>query len=268
MTDDSRCAERTFYLRAGGHRLRARTISPSGATPAGETPTLVFLHEGLGSIEQWRDFPCRLAQATGLAALIYDRYGHGGSEPLREPREMDYHRREAHDTLPEVLAACGIEAPVLIGHSDGGTIALLYSARFPEKPRGVITEAAHVLVDEVTLAGIREAVRAYEGGGLRERLARYHGAGTELLFRGWSDVWLAPGYRQWSIEGTLCAIRCPVLVIQGEEDEYGSALQMEAILNRVSGRGERLLIPRCGHIPHHQARETVLGEMTRFIAGL
>jgi pimeloyl-ACP methyl ester carboxylesterase len=259
--------ERTFIVQAGGHNLQVMSLDLPG-TPKGGEATLVFLHEGLGSIGQWRDFPRQLADATGLGALVYDRYGFGGSDPLRETRNGLYLQQEAHETLPQVLKSCGVDRPILIGHSDGGTIALLYAARFPGQPRGVITEAAHVFIEEVTLTGIREAVTAFETGSLREKLERYHGERTDSMFRGWSKTWLEPEFREWTMEECLAEIRCPVLAIQGENDEYGTVAQVQAIAGLVAGSGKLLLIPGCGHIPHQQAQERVLREMTRFVDGL
>jgi pimeloyl-ACP methyl ester carboxylesterase len=264
MPERFQLEERTFFVPANGHILQVSTLYHAGTKDAGE-PTLVFLHEGLGCIDTWRNFPRQLCEATGLGALIYDRYGFGGSDPLLEPRSAGYLEQEAHQSLPELLEACGITTPLLIGHSDGGTIALLYAARFPERPRGVITEAAHVFVEEVTLSGIRQAEAAYQAGGLRDKLMRHHGQRTDAMFHGWSDIWLAPEFRDWSVESELARIRCPVLAIQGEDDEYGSAAQVQAIASRVSGPAAVALIPGCGHIPHHQARERVLREMTEFI---
>jgi pimeloyl-ACP methyl ester carboxylesterase len=264
MPESIQFEERTFFVQAGGHNLQVMSLDPPGIPEGGEA-TLVFLHEGLGSIGQWRDFPRQLADATGLGALVYDRYGFGGSDPLQEKRDGMYLQREAHETLPQVLKSCGVDRPILIGHSDGGTIALLFAARFPEQPRGVITEAAHVFIEEVTLAGIRQAVTAFEAGSLREKLERYHGQRTDSMFRGWSETWLVPEFREWTMEECLAEIRCPVLAIQGENDEYGTAAQVQAIAGLVAGPGELLLIPGCGHSPHQQARELVLREMTRFV---
>ena len=259
--------ERIFETRAQGHLLRTMSIRPCGGQPD-DAPTLVFLHEGLGSIEQWRDFPRAMTRETGLASLVYDRYGFGGSEPLQKVRDGLHLQREDISCLSALLDACGVRTPILIGHSDGGTIALLYAARFPERPQGVIVEATHVFVEEATRAGIRDALKAYETGGLRERLARYHGDKTDTMFHRWHDDWLAPEFQEWSIEAGLSSIRCPVLVIQGEDDEYGTVAQVESIRNRVSGRVESIMIQACGHNPHHQARERVLREMARFISGL
>lgn len=254
----------TFFVRAGGHRLRARRIGAA----AGDVPTLVFLHEGLGSIPQWRDFPDALCQATGCPGLLYERWGHGGSEPLVLPRPDDFLEREAEDALPEVLEACAIARPILIGHSDGGTIALLYAAAFPDRPRGVITEAAHVCLDPVTVAGITEVVRLWQDSDLRARLARHHGANTETMFRGWAETWLRPERRRWSITGRLAKITCPLLAIQGADDEHGLPAQLDTIVAGTSGPAERCMIPDCGHAPHHQARAAVLARMTRFVRAL
>jgi len=261
-----RMEERTFTVQAGGHNLRVMSLSPS-ATLSADEATLVFLHEGLGSIGQWRDFPRALAEATGLGAVVFDRYGFGGSDLLART-DGTYLQREDLAGLAGVLDACHVRTPILIGHSDGGTIALLYAARYPERIRAVITEAAHVFVEEATLSGIHNAAQAFEAGDLRHRLARYHGENTDAMFRGFTEDWLSPRYRGWNIEACLPAIRCPVLVLQGEDDEYGTIAQVEAIAGGVSGRAQRVLIPGCGHAPHLQARELVLGEMKLFIDGI
>lgn len=217
---------------ADGRRLAVRRLVPR-AQPAGagDPPVLVFLHEGLGSIAQWRDFPAALCRATGLAGLVYDRWGFGGSEPLELPRPRDYLEREAERALPRVLEACGVERPILVGHSDGGSIALLYAAAHPARPLACITEAAHVFVEAVTLDGIRAAADAWRTGGLPARLARYHGDKTEAVFRGWTETWLRADFRDWNIEARLPAIACPLLVIQGADDEYGSKAQVCLLLH-------------------------------------
>ncbi len=253
-------------LYAAGHRLHAERLFPVHAAAG---PTLVFLHEGLGSIGQWRDFPVQLCLLTGLPGLIYERWGFGHSETLIGPRPKDYLYREAEDSLPEVLMACGItDAPILFGHSDGGSIALLFAAAYPDRVRAVISEAAHVFVEEVCLAGIRIARTAYEQGTLRDGLYRYHGANTDLMFRGWCETWLRPDYRDWSMTAALPRITCPTLIIQGEEDEYGTRAQVDAIATGVSGAADILWLPGCAHVPHHQARDTVLDGVGRFISGV
>jgi pimeloyl-ACP methyl ester carboxylesterase len=259
---------RMFYEQAAGNRLRIKRIEPLDTPDAGDRPTLVFLHEGLGCIELWRDFPEVLCASTSLRGLVYERKGYGGSDRLSGPWPEDYLIQESSKDLPELLTACGIDDAILIGHSDGGTIALIMAALNGDRVRGIITEAAHIFVEEITLAGIRKAVEAYDAGHLKEKLARYHGDNTEAIFRRWADRWLSPEFITWDIKRYLSDITCPVLVLQGEEDEYGTAAQVLGIASRVSGPVEAKLIPDCGHIPHFQARETVLEEMIRFIKSL
>jgi len=186
-------------IRADGHLLRATAL---GYGP-GHAPTLVFLHEGLGSIAQWRKFPETLANATSCNAVVYERWGYGGSDPLDRPREADFLEREAEHALPDVLDAFGIKQAILVGHSDGGTIALLFAAAFPDRTLGVITEAAHVVVEKESIAGVRAAVDAFEHGDLSVRLAIYHDANTESMFRGWADTWLSDSFQDWSMTGRL-----------------------------------------------------------------
>lgn len=253
-----------FDLYAAGHRLHAERLIPPHSAAG---PTLVFLHEGLGSITQWRDFPAKLCARTGLPGLMYDRWGYGRSDPLTGPRPDDYLEREAQDSLPEVLAACGITTPpILFGHSDGASIALLFAAAYPDRTRAVVSEAAHVSVEEVCLAGIRRACVAYERGKLRQQLHRHHGDNTDLMFRGWGDTWLRPERRDWNMETELRRISCPALIIQGADDEYGTRAQVDAIAAGVSGPAEILWLPGCTHVPHQQMREPVLTAVADFIS--
>ena len=253
-----------FDIRAAGHRLHAERLLPPRAAAG---PTVVFLHEGLGSIGQWRDFPAQLCTLTGLPGLVYERWGFGRSEPLTGPRPRDYLHRQAEDSLPEVLAASGIDdPPILFGHSDGGSIALLFAAAYPDRVRAIVSEAAHVLVEEICLAGIRLARADYEGGELRKRLQRYHGANTDTMFWGWCDTWLRPNFRDWNIEPELRQIVCPTLIVQGADDEYATRAQVDAIATGISaGPTEILWLPGCAHAPHHQAREAVLATTACFI---
>jgi pimeloyl-ACP methyl ester carboxylesterase len=248
-----------------GHRLHCRTLCPEGHPGIGKGPTLVLLHEALGCITQWGRFPQELLHATGLPALIYDRYGHGQSEPLAGPRPSDYLEVEAFQALPQVLAAFGIETPILYGHSDGGTIALLYGAEFPASPAAIICEASHAFLEPITERGLRRAKEAYAKGPLRERLAQLHGDRLEALFHGWNEVWLSPARRHWDITGRLGTLRAPLLMIQGENDEYGSLAQVREVTARTGGPAEEFLIPGCGHAPHHQARSEVLERVTGFL---
>lgn len=264
-TTQERLNRHRFDVHDGLHRLSVECIEPIPHLMDVPGPTLIFLHEGLGSIAQWRDFPAAVSLATHLPAVIYERWGYGNADPLDQSRSVRYLHDEALQSLPKVLQQLQVDDAILIGHSDGGSIALIFAATWPEKVRGIITEAAHVFVEDVTVAGIREAVRVYTSTDLPQRLSKYHGANTDRAFRGWSDVWLSPAFRNWNIEEYLPGVRCPILVIQGRDDEYGTAAQVEAIVKKVSGPAEPLIIPGCGHIPHHQAREKVLAEMTRFI---
>ncbi len=243
-----------------GRRLECAWIGPG----PGEAPTIVFLHEGLGSVSTWRDFPARLAAASGCGALVYGRAGHGASSPPAGPRSVRYLHEEALDVLPAVLELFAVPRPFLFGHSDGATIALLFAGAHPAAARGVVAEAPHVFVEEEALAGIRRTVSAYEGGGLRERLGRHHGTGTDALLRAWAGIWTSPEFRGWNVEEALPAITCPVLVVQGQDDEYGTLRQVESVLARVSGEARSLVLPGCGHAPHAERRDEVLAAAAAF----
>lgn len=205
---------------------------------------------------QWRDFPQELAAATGLPTFVYDRSGHGESAEAARPRSPRYLHEEAA-ALALLLEANHIHDPVLIGHSDGGSIALLYPFLSGRQPRGIITLAAHVFVEEETLRGIR----AVEASDVRQRLRRYHGDKTDALFDAWAGIWLSPEFRPFDISRELHAVRCPVLAIQGAADEFGTPAQLAAIEANVRGEVSTLLIPGCGHEPHHQARNATLSAM-------
>ena len=254
----------TSFVSAGGYRLHLRRI---GSTESG-APALVFLHEGLGTIAVWGDVPDALCRATGCQGLVYERPGYGASDPRPLPWPDDVLEQEAEIVLPALLDVMNTECPVLIGHSDGGTIALLYAAAFPERARAVITLAAHVVLDELTFAGVSALERSWREGGLRAELERFHGAGADPLFRGWSGLWLDPARRDWSIIDRLSRITCPVLAIQGADDEYGLPAQLDAIVAGVAGPTERALVPNCAHDLHHQARVDVLERMIRFVRSL
>lgn len=243
-----------FELEVGGARLAARRLRPPGVRADG--PVLVLLHEGLGCIEAWRSFPERLVQATGLEALLYDRRGYGRSSALDRPWGVDYLHRAALDELPGVLAACAVERPLLVGHSDGGTIALLAAAH--HAPVAVVTEAAHGFVEEAARAGIRRTIVRWEQGDLRRRLERLHGANAEPVFRSWADTWLAPWFDGWSITAELSAVTCPALLLQGADDEYATAGHLAEIAARLGGRVRAELLAACGHAPHHDAPELVV----------
>jgi pimeloyl-ACP methyl ester carboxylesterase len=249
-------------IKAAGRRLAVQRLRPDGAMAG---PPLLFLHEGLGCVAMWKDFPSRLCARLGLEGVCYDRWGHGLSEPLDRPRDARYLHDEALVFLPEVLRGLGIEHAALFGHSDGGTIALLFAAAFPQAAAALVTEAAHVFVEEETLAGIRAAVGTYATTDLPARLARYHGDKTGGLFRAWHETWLSPAFRDWNIEAELPRIGCPSLLLQGEADEYGTAAQVETIARGVAGPVETGLLPGCGHAPHLQAADAVLERAARFL---
>jgi pimeloyl-ACP methyl ester carboxylesterase len=253
-----------FDIYAGKHRLAAELMTPRDKRDNGHV--LVFLHEGLGSIGQWRDFPEKISTTTGCPTLVYDRWGHGGSDPLTQPRRPDYLHDEAVITLPEVLKRCDIRKPIVIGHSDGASIAIIYAGTYPQKVAGIITEAAHVFVEDVTVEGIKHAVEVYESTDLKKRLTKFHGNNTELMFRGWANIWLSQEFRNWSIEEYLPHITCPFLAIQGKDDEYGTSAQVESIVSKVIGPVKGLMLDRCGHIPHIQATERVFLKMAAFIS--
>ena len=257
-----------FYVHAAGHKLRVRRLAHPNNDGHDSRPSLVFLHEGLGSIEMWHDFPEILLEKTGCNGLVYDRWGHGKSDPIDVQRTLRYVHDEALDSLPEVLTSSGVEDSILIGHSDGGSIALIFAAEYPGSVRGLITEAAHVFVEEITLEGIKDALEVYSSTDLKEKLARYHGDNTERIFRAWCETWLQPDFKSWNIEDCLPKVQCPVLVIQGEDDQYGTTAQVEAIASQVAGSAKPLLIPDCAHIPHKEATGRVIKEMTEFILKL
>lgn len=249
-----------------GYALHVQRLP--AAEPAAARPTLVFLHDSLGCVTLWRDFPARLAAATGCPALVYDRRGYGRSSPFAPtPRTPAYLAQEA-PVLRQLLAACGIGRAILFGHSDGGSIALLAAAEYPALVAGVITEGAHVFVEDLTLDGIRAAQEQYRTTRLPEKLARYHGARTEAVFRAWADTWLMPEFRSWNIEAALPRIQCPVLVLQGSADEYGTPAQVEAIAGQVGGPARGVLLPRVGHSPHKEAPEETLRLAADFVQQL
>jgi pimeloyl-ACP methyl ester carboxylesterase len=247
--------------------LYYRRLTPPGG-PSAADPTLVFLHEALGCTAMWHDFPARLAADTGLAAVSYDRAGYGRSPATPQRKQKGYLRREAEDVLPKVLQGLAIDRALLVGHSDGGSIALLAAAILPGVIAGIVTEAAHVFVEPITLEGIRETVAAYAPRQLEKRLARYHGANTRALFLAWAETWLAESFRDWNIEDCLGRIRCPALIIQGCDDPYGSKRQVEAIVAGIGDRARALFLPACGHAPHRDAAGRVGEAVAAFLAAL
>ncbi|UCV29836.1 alpha/beta fold hydrolase [Ferribacterium limneticum] len=227
-------------------------------------PTLLLLHEGLGSVVMWRHFPEKLAAATGCRLIVWSRAGYGGSEPYPEPRTPRYMHREGEEMLPALLAALNIERPILIGHSDGGSIALIFAGAFPEVPLGVAVMAPHEFVEAETLAGIRVARQVWDDTDWPHKLARYH-RDAPRVFSDWNDCWLSPPFRDWNIEEYLPKIRCPVLAIQGEDDEYATMRQIEVIAEQVPGT-ELLKLPKCGHSPQRDQEALVLDALAAFVS--
>jgi pimeloyl-ACP methyl ester carboxylesterase len=228
-------------------------------------PTLIFLHEGLGSIRQWRDFPLKVVAATGCRALVYDRYGYGQSDVLDEPRRsVRFMHDEALEALPALRKALGIDDAILVGHSDGASIALIHAGA-RHAARGVAVMAPHVFIEPVCIASIRSAIQTFETTDLPARLGRYH-RDARKTFYGWADVWTEENFKRWDIRADyLPAVRSPVLAIQGEADEYGTMAQLDEIARHVSGPCEVLKLPDCGHSPFRDQPEKTLAAITAFI---
>lgn len=253
-------------LEIAGAHLEVASIEAPAATAPGRAP-LVFLHEGLGSIALWRDWPARLCAATGRAGWLYSRRGYGRSSPIADVRgrgrhQPDYLHREALEVLPELLARLGLRQPVLIGHSDGATIALLHATRHPVS--AAVVMAPHLMVEDVTTRAIREACTAYEGGALRQRLTRYHDD-VDSAFWQWADIWLDPSFRGFDIRAECRAITAPLLAIQGLEDEYATLAQLDELVAAVP-HAERLELAACGHTPYRDQPAAVDAAIVRFLA--
>ena len=250
-------------LSVGGRVLRIE-YAWVGAPDA--APLVVFLHEGLGSLAMWKDYPDALCAAAGMRGLVYSREGYGRSTPLPEGerRPVDYLHRQAHDVLPALLAHLAIrERPWLLGHSDGASIALLYAAAHPAQVAGVVAVAPHVFVEDVAVRSIEATRAAYCTDDLRTRLARYHDD-PDSAFWGWNDIWLDPAFRAWNIEDALPAIACPVLAVQGEDDEYGTMAQVDRIA-RALPQARVVKLPGCRHSPHRDQPEALTAAVVAFL---
>lgn len=244
--------------------LTLSEIAVKSTTDFPNRPTIIFLHDSLGCIDLWRDFPERVGALTQCNVLVYDRQDYGKSCGFSyTKRDNDYLELEA-DILNQLLDYWSIEQPILFGHSDGGSIALLTAAKYPEKIKAIITEGAHVFVEDITVNGIKEAIQLYETTDLKTKLEKYHGSKTEAMFWAWANTWTTKEFRSWNIEHFLPMIQCPTLVIQGEKDEYGSLQQVESITEKVSGVAEKFIIPNNGHSPHKENPEVVLEKITSF----
>ena len=255
-----------IFLDLGDRRLRARRLAPA-RTDGLDRTTLVFLHEGLGCIEMWRDFPQRLCDALSCNGLVYDRTGYGRSSPWPRDPGLRYMELEADEVFPRLLAGAGIDDCVLVGHSDGGTIALNYAAADPEPLRAVVTLAAHAINEPICVKAITRARELYATTDLRQKLSRYHD-NVDATFHLWADAWVTPGFEPMDANRRLPTVTVPVQAIQGEDDDYGSELQLGIIAGKVGGYCETRLIADCGHSPHLQQPNQVLAEITRFVAPL
>jgi pimeloyl-ACP methyl ester carboxylesterase len=239
-------------------RIEHRWISPH----LRQAPLMIFLHEGLGSLAMWKDFPQRLCAALACRGLVYSRPGYGRSTPraAEEAWDLDFMHRQAHEVLPALLHALDVDSardqPWLFGHSDGGSIALLYAARFPTQIAAAVVVAPHILVEDLSVASIEKARQAYTETDLRERLARYHDD-PDSAFWGWNRIWLHPPFKQWSIEDEIGAIACPLLAVQGLDDEYGTLEQIRGIARRVP-HTELLELADCGHSPHRDQGDKLI----------
>jgi pimeloyl-ACP methyl ester carboxylesterase len=251
-----------FHRTVQGYRLEVMRIG--GSAPSAQE--LVFLHEGLGSVSHWKDFPARVGEATGCGVTVYSRYGSGQSDVLTGSRPVSYMHDEALKTLPELLTRLEIRNPILIGHSDGASIAIIYAGAY-DHVRGLVLLAPHVFVEDLSVASIAEAKVKFETTNLSEKLARHH-RDAGRTFWGWNDIWLHPEFRSWNIDEYLPRITCPVLVIQGLDDQYGTMRQVEAIATQCAGPVETLLLPDCRHSPQRDQADATLKGIRQFIANI
>lgn len=248
------------FVSCAGHALEYEWLD---AAEAGK-PTLVFLHEGLGSVRQWRDFPLQVVKATGCRALLYSRYGYGHSDVLAEPRvDLRFMHREALEVLPALLEALRVERPVLVGHSDGASIALIHAGA-GHAVRALAVMAPHVFVEPICVESIRKAADAFTTTDLAQRLGKYH-RDPAKTFHLWADAWLDPEFLHWNIEQYLPGIGCPVIAIQGEDDAYGTMAQLERIRRGVRGPCELVKLAACGHTPFRDQPQATLEALTRFV---
>lgn len=254
------------FVTAAGHRLHYEWLGPR----PDEAPTIVMLHEGLGSVEMWRDFPRQVQEATGCGVLVYSRWGYGQSEPFSDfPHKIDYMTTEAQQDLPALLQQLAVEHPIFLGHSDGASIALIYggSALSPA-PLGIICMAPHVFVEQICTDSIAEARVAYEKHGLRAPLSKYH-QDVDSAFYGWNTVWLLPQFiRDWNIEGFVDKIACPVTVIQGIDDEYGTVKQLDSIRAHSGGKAAIIVLDDCKHSPHRDQPAATMAAIVDHVAPL
>ncbi len=253
--------DEAVFMEIAGHRLHYRWLSPDvvGAP-------VLFLHDGLGSVDLWRGFPQGLVEACRHPGLAYSRYGNGWSDPLTGPRPPDYMHDEALRTLPEIIDTMVSRPPVLVGHSDGASIALIYAGS-GHPVEGLVLLAPHVFVERRTTQQIAAVRDGFATSDMPAKMGRYH-VHPEATFRGWADVWLSPAFRSWSIEKYLPGVRCPILLIQGDDDEYGTTRQLDAVETAVPTSVQRLMVAGAQHSPHLSHPDLVIAASSRFIAGL
>jgi len=230
-----------------------------------DRPTIIFLHDSLGCIKLWRDFPEKLGELTKCNILVYDRQGYGESCPFSYSKRNNYYMEQEADLLNELLDFWQIDKAILFGHSDGGSIALITAGKYPDKIQGIITEGAHIFVEDVTIKGIEEAIKLYKTTDLKIKLEKYHRNKTNEMFWAWASTWTTNEFKNWNIEGFLPKIECRSLIIQGEEDEYGTLKQVENIIIHTNGQSTQLVIPNVKHTPHKEAPELILQKTTEFI---
>ncbi len=264
--DKARAGRDAFDVTVQGRRLEVLRIPGVDS----HAPELVFLHEGLGSVSHWKDFPALAAVATGCPVTVYSRYGSGNSDVLTEPRPVSYMHDEALRTLPGLLAQLHIENPILIGHSDGASIALIFAGASPGSSaggqgavKGLVLLAPHVFVEDLSIASIANAKTAFQTTDLPEKLARHH-RDAARTFWGWNNIWLHPDFRCWNIEEYIPRITCPILAIQGLDDQYGTMAQVEAIARQSGGPVEILPLAHCRHSPQRDQPEATLAAIAKF----
>ena len=249
------------FLTLGAQRLEYRMIGPRPDT----APTLVMLHEGLGCVGMWGDFPDKLQAATGAGVFVYSRAGYGQSSPVTLPRPLSFMHQEAQETLPQILDAIGFRRGLLVGHSDGASIAVIYAGSHQDhRVGGVVLIAPHFIVEDVTIASIADMRKAYDSTDLRARLSRWH-TDTDATVHGWSDVWLKGDFRKWDLTEFLAYIRVPVLIVQGEDDQYGTVKQIEIAQEECYCPVEVALLPGAKHSPQREAPAPTLKAIAEFV---
>jgi pimeloyl-ACP methyl ester carboxylesterase len=252
-------------LVVGGTRLETRWIGPGPA----QAPTIVMLHEGLGCVDRWKEWPERLAATTGCGVFLYSRAGYGGSDSITLPRPLSYMHDEALGVLPAVLDQIGFERGILLGHSDGASIATIYAGGTTDfRVRGLALLAPNFFVEEIGLKRVERAKADFEQSDLRERLAKYHGTNVDVAFRGWSETWLDPEFRTWDIRESIGYIRVPILIVRGSEDEYGTVAQIEAAREEAYCPVDAVVLPGVGHSPHLDAPDETLAVVSGFVGTL